>query len=127
MSTEHDERRKHRRFTLSKRARLVLTPLREEADGQLIDLSLEGASITARWAVTAGVGVYLTFTVGGVLCEATGSVLRVFPFGDNFGLAVEFGVANGAFGDFLRRLEDAHEANRPDIMGEIVDLVIQIA
>lgn len=127
MSEPPHERRKARRFTLRTWARVILAPLGEEAPGQLIDLSMSGASITTRWAITSGVGVYVTFRYAGELCEATGRVLRVFPFGEMYGVAVEFGIANQNLGRFLREFEETHEASRPELLARIEDLVIQIA
>jgi len=121
-----EDRRKHRRFTLGTWGRVVLAPVGTEAPGQLIDLSSHGASITTRWAVTNGVGVFLSFRTGEQLCEATGSVVRVFPFGDLYGLAVELGYANAAFLGFLGALEAAAEASRPDMLETIDDLVISL-
>lgn len=121
------ERRKHRRFTLSKRARVILGPIQQESSGQLVDLSANGASLTTEWAITAGVGVFVTFAVGGRSCEATGHVVRVFPFGAVYGVAVEFGVANEEFYEFLRELDRAHEAARPDMLGAIEQLCVHVA
>ncbi len=120
------ERRKHRRFTLGKWGRVVLSPIGAEAPGQLIDLSSHGASITTRWAVTAGVGVFVSFRAGDQTCEATGSVIRVFPFGELYGLAVNLGYANDEFAGFLQALENAHEASRPDMLEAIEDLMISL-
>lgn len=121
-----EDRRKHRRFALGKWGRVVLSPVGTEAPGQLMDLSSHGASITTRWAVTNGVGVFFSFHTGGQLCEATGSVVRVFPFGELYGLAVELGYANDEFLGFLNALEAAAEASRPDMLATIEDLVIKL-
>lgn len=121
-----EDRRKHRRFTLGKWGRVVLSPIGTEAPGQLIDMSSHGASITTRWAVTAGVGVFVSFRAGGQACEATGSVVRVFPFGELYGLAVELGYANPEFLGFLRALEAAPEASRPDMLDTIEELVVSL-
>jgi hypothetical protein len=124
----HDERRRHRRFTLRKKAAMTLAPTGEEGAGHLVDMSETGASITAPWSVTVGVGVYIQFVIApDVACEATGSVVRVFPFGDDFGLAVDLGYANPAFIHFLRNLDGAAEAIRPDYLADIRDLTIRIA
>jgi len=122
-----DDRRRHRRFTLRKRASMVLSPVGESGTGHLVDLSETGASITAPWAVAVGVGVYIQFMVHDVPCEATGRVVRVFPFGGHYGLAVDLGYANPSFLHFLRNLDSAAEAVRPDVRGDIADLQIRIA
>lgn len=123
-----DDRRKHRRFSLMKPAAIILGPTGEHTTGKLYDLSLTGASIVTTWAVTTGVGTYIRFVLAtGIECEATGSVIRVYPFGKEFGVAIQFGYANGPFGAFLHRLEAAGEANRPDLLAEINDLSIQFA
>lgn len=127
MTDDHHNRRKHRRFTLSRAARMVLAPLREESSGQLIDLSETGASLTTRWAITAGVHVFISFVHQGVPCEATGSVVRVFPFGALYGLAVEFGFANDALYGFVRTLEATPEATRPHLLDGVSEIVVQIA
>jgi len=126
---EAEDRRRHRRFTLRKRAALELGSLGEGGEGHLVDLSETGASITAPWAVAAGVGIYIQFNLApDVPCEATGSVVRVFPFGGgHYGLAVELGYANPAFIHFLRNLDAAAEAIRPDFLADIRDLRIRIA
>ena len=123
----HDERRRHRRFTLRKKAAMTLGPTGEEGAGHLVDLSETGASLTAPWSVASGVGVYIHFQIVDVACEATGSVVRVFPFGDHVGLAVDLGYANPTFIHFLRNLDEAAEAVRPDFLADIRDLTIRIA
>ncbi len=122
-----DDRRRHRRFTLRKRAALELGS-GERGEGHLVELSETGASITAPWSVAVGVGIYIQFTLApDVPCEATGSVIRVLPFGGHHGLAVELGYANPAFIHFLRNLDAAAEAIRPDFLADIRDLHIRIA
>jgi hypothetical protein len=125
---EADDRRRHRRFTLRKRAALELGSPPARGDGHRVELSETGASLTVPWAVAVGAGIYIQFTLApDVHCEATGSVIRVFPFGGHHGLAVELGYANPAFIHFLRNLDAAAEAIRPDFLSDIRDLRIHIA
>ena len=42
----HDERRRHRRFTLRKKAAMTLGPTGEVGAGHLVDLSETGASLS---------------------------------------------------------------------------------
>jgi len=127
MTGDGQDRRRHRRFALGKPARIVLAPTRQESRGELMDLSRAGASVVTDIAVTAGVGIYIYFVVGDVEHEATGSVLRAFPFGARFGLAIDLGFVTDPFLAFLDRLASASEAGRPDIMDEIEGLTIRIA
>lgn len=127
MTDDPQNRRKHRRFTLSRAARMILAPLHEESPGQLIDISVNGASLTTRWAITAGVHVFISFVYEGESCEATGSVVRVFPFGRVYGLAVEFGFANEALAGFIQILEATPDATRPHLLDRVSEITVQIA
>ena len=95
--------------------------------GKLIDLSRTGASISSSVEPASTAGIYLRFLIQpDVRCEATGSVMRLLPLGGNWGLGVEFAYVNDSLQIFLRNLEAAAEAVRPDILRDIRDLTITI-
>lgn len=121
------DRRRHRRFALMLPAVVRLGSAGVPVQGRLLDLSENGASVSVGAAPDVGGGVYLRFLVfPDVICEATGTVIRLMPLGREHGVAVEFAYANPSLLNFLRNLEVAHEAARPDILRDIRDLVINV-
>jgi hypothetical protein len=124
MSASDQDRRRHRRFVLSLPAAIVHggAPSR----GRLVDLSEQGASLTAPAPVDAGTPAYLHFDlVPDIRCEATGAVVRVVPFDRLFGIAVELVYANPAYLHFLRNLDATPDPIRPVLLGDIRDLTLR--
>jgi hypothetical protein len=123
-----DERRRHRRFALRLPATLSLSGGAAGGPAHLADLSEGGAFLTCRAALPVDAGVYVRFRIDGeTVCEATGSVLRVMPFGAEQGVAVAFVYANEALLAFLRALHAALDADRPELLADIRGLEIQVA
>ncbi len=121
------ERRRHRRFGLMLPAVVRHGASGMPVKGKLIDLSENGASITSATKPLATAGVYVHFWLQpDVHCEATGTIVRLLPLGPQWGIGVDFAYANSSLLIFLRNLEAAAEAIRPDILRDIRDLTITI-
>jgi hypothetical protein len=124
------DRRKHRRFGLRKPASLRVSAVAESLRGHLTDMSEGGAYITVppeAQDVDVGGAAYVRFVVDGHVCEATGQVVRVMPFGAERGVGVAFAVANDELIEFLRKLATASEFVRPTMLGDIDELFVQLA
>jgi hypothetical protein len=120
------ERRRHRRYGFTLRASVRAGGSPEPVPGTLMDMSAGGAFFTAPVEAAEGASGYVRFQRGRELCEATGRVVRVLPFGSMQGVGVEFAFANDGLIYFLRELSAAAEVVRGDLLTQIEELALQI-
>ena len=116
------DRRRSRRFAL-KLPIAVHSGEGHVTAGYLNDISEGGAFVQATWSVPENTNIFIRFTVMDYVCEATGTILRVAPFGpDVHGLAIAFGFANDNFTNFVLNLESLAEARRPGYLENVENL-----
>jgi hypothetical protein len=122
--------RKPCKFALQLDAILLTGADRSRLQGHLLELSDSGAFITLRsdLSIAAGASVFVHFVYQRhQVCEATGHVARVLPFGVQRGVAIEFGFANAELGELLHTLAGTPPALLPELLGEISDIEIRLA
>ena len=125
MTSVDPDRRRHRRFALSLPASIVRGAAVEQ--GRLVDLSEQGASVTAPTTAASSTPAYLHFDLGpGVRCEATGEVVWVIPFGRDFGLGLKLAYANPEYLNYLHNLDTAPAPLRPSMLADIRDLTLRL-
>jgi hypothetical protein len=110
-------------------ATLLMGADRSRLAGHLLELSAGGAFITTRTdaSIAAGAGVFVHFVYQrDQVCEATGHVVRVLPFGAERGLAIEFGFANPELSQLLHTLGSTPAALLPELLGDISDIEIRL-
>jgi hypothetical protein len=121
--------RKQCKFALQLDATLLMGAERCRLTGHLLELSEGGAFITTGTdaSIAAGAGVFVHFVYQRQkVCEATGHVARVLPFGAERGLAIEFGFANSELSQLLHTLGSTPPALLPDLLGDISDIQIRL-
>ncbi len=93
-----------------------------------MDLSAGGAAFRARVDVARGAPVFVDFAYQKTwICQATGHVVRVLPFGAPSGVEIEFGFANDELQTFLRTFDQISEALRPNLLRALSDMRVRIA
>ena len=126
MTSPAPERRRHRRFVIAKSVAVHFAGDTRIEAGQLVDFSEHGASLTMFSPVTEGSGAHFSFEPDPTtLCEATGSTVRVLPFGKFYGVGIDLVFANPAYLNFLRNLDAIPEATRAKFFAEMHNLVIR--
>lgn len=125
------ERRKHRRFTLQVPVAVYAGNQPAPVQGRLIDLAASGTFVAAGANPSLGSGAFVyclySDSRGTYDCEAAGRVVRVLPFDDDTGIAVEFSFANSELIAFLRHLERAAEPLKSDLLTRISRIEIKLA
>jgi len=117
-----DERRRHRRVAFKLPVALHL------GSGQpriafLMDLAEGGALLMMDAAEPLGQTVRITFRVGTDIAQASGSVLRLMPFGDGQGVALDLSETNPVFVNFVRNLVGSTGPLRMALVGDIEDVI----
>ena len=121
------DRRRHRRYVLQTEVAVLVGPQKTRKRGKLLDLSVGGAFLAAPVQAEVGSGVFVSFIYwGNHLCEATGHVVRILPFGQELGMAIEFGFINEGLGAFLRAYERTAEALRPELLDALTEFQIRL-
>ncbi len=126
MTSSEPERRRHRRFVIAKPVTVRFAADTRVEAGQLVDFSEHGASLTMFSPVAEGCGAYFSFQLDpDTHCEATGSTVRVLPFGKFYGVGIDLVFANPAYLNFLRNLDAIPEATRAKFFAEMGNLIIR--
>jgi hypothetical protein len=126
MTSDEPERRRHRRFVIAKPVAVHFAGDPRIEAGQLIDFSEHGASLTIFSPVAEASGAYFSFQLDpDTHCEATGSTVRVLPFGKFYGVGIDLVFANPAYLNFLRNLDAIAEATRAKFFAEMSDLTFR--
>ena len=114
------ERRRHHRFPLQRPVSIKAEQGEDPVAGNLLELSVGGAFVSAPIDVPAGQSIYLRFRYQGKhSCQATGHVVRTMPFGKSRGIALTFGVANASLQALLRTLVQMPQSLRPAVLTAI--------
>lgn len=126
-----EDRRKHRRITLSVPAEIYVGQNKTATSGQLQNFSRSGAWFTSPIELSVGTEVYVGFYLGEhhdrPRCEATGTIVRTLPFGKDTGVGLEFKFADDNFIGFLQQLNTSREADRPELLGQIRELELHVS
>lgn len=106
---------------------VLVGPEKAVRPGRLLDLSAGGAFISAAVQAKVGDGVFISFVYwADDVCEATGQIIRIMPFGADHGLAIEFAIANDPLLYFVQTYERTPEALRPELIESLSDIRVRL-